>query len=167
MLEKERSFLEEMLAIDQTDSLPDNMVRKKKLLVRALAGMLCDLEGVEEEETEQPELPKLKNNDQRKEWLQNYQEWGIWYIDDHIGCRYYKYDFDNGARLIVEEYDERNEFTGDAYVSAYYHLVGGPEPPKHPMHGACKWAWHEKYNRYPDSMTELIEFLKAVQKGEE
>lgn len=90
MLEKEQSFLEEMLAIDQTDSLPDNMVRKKKLLVRALAGMLCDLEGVEEEETEQPELPKLKNNDQRKEWLQNYQEWGIWYIDDHIGCRYYQ-----------------------------------------------------------------------------
>ena len=129
--------------------------------------MLCDLEVVEEEETEQPELPKLKNNDQRKEWLQNYQEWGIWYIDDHIGCRYYKYDFDNGARLIVEEYDERNEFTGDAYVSAHYHLVGGPEPPKHPMYGACKWAWHEKYSRYPDSMTELIEFLKAVQKGGE
>ena len=115
--------------------------------------MLCDLEGVEEE-TEQPELPKLKNNDQRKEWLQNYQEWGIWYIDDHIGCRYYKYDFDNGARLIVEEYDEQNEFTGDTYVSAHYHLVGGPEPPKHPMYGARK--------------SELIEFLKAVQKdGEE
>lgn len=168
MLEKEQSFLEEMLAIDQTDPLPDNMVRKKKLLVGALAGMLCDLEVVEEEETEQPELPKLKNNDQRKEWLQNYQEWGIWYIDDRIGCRYYKYDFDNGARLIVEEYDERNEFTGDAYVSAYYHLVGGPEPPKHPVYGARKWAWHEKYNRHPDSMTELIEFLKAVPKdGEE
>lgn len=167
MLEKEQSFLEEMLVIDQTDPLPDNMVKKKKLLVGALAGMLCDLEVVEEEETEQPELPKLKNNDQRKEWLQNYQAWGIWYIDDHIGCRYYKYDFDNGARLIVEEYDERNEFTGDAYVSAYYHLVGGPEPPKHPMYGACKWAWYEKYNRHPDSMTELIEFLKAVQKGEE
>lgn len=33
--------------------------------------------------------------------------------------------------VIVEEYDERNEFTGDAYVSAYYHLVGGPEPSKH------------------------------------
>lgn len=155
MLEKEQSFLEEMLAIDQTDPLPDHMVRKKKLLVGALAGMLCDLEVVEEEETEQPELPKLKNNDQRKEWLQNYQEWGIWYIDDHIGCRYYKYDFDNGARLIVEEYDEQNEFTGDTYVSAHYHLVGGPEPPKYPMYGARKWAWHEKYSRYPDSMTEL------------
>ena len=167
MLEKEQSFLEEMLVIDQTDPLPDHMVRKKKLLVRDLAGMLCDLEGVEEEETEQPELPMLKNNDQRKEWLRNYQEWGIWYIDDHIGCRYYKYDFDNGARLIVEEYDERSEFTGDAYVSAYYHLVGGPEPPKHPVYGARKWAWHEKYSRYPDSMTELVEFLKAVQKGEE
>ena len=67
----------------------------------------------------------------------------------------------------VEEYDERNEFTDDVYVSAYYHLVGGPEPPKHPMYGSRKWAWHEKYSWYPDSMTELVEFLKAVQKGGE
>ncbi len=33
--------------------------------------------------------------------------------------------------------------------------------------GRWKGAWHEKYNRHPDSMTELVEFLKAVQKGEE
>ena len=42
----------------------------------------------------------MRNNDQRKEWLRNYKAWGLWYTDEHIGVRYYKYDFANGARLI-------------------------------------------------------------------
>ena len=41
----------------------------------------------------------MKNNDQRKEWLRNHKSWGLWYTDSHTGARYYKYDFDNGARL--------------------------------------------------------------------
>ena len=68
-------------------------------------------ENLDEEEVEeviQPELPLLKNNDQRKEWLQNYQSWGLWYEDKNIGCRYYKYDFECGAKLIVEEYDNHS-----------------------------------------------------------
>lgn len=60
------------------------------------------------ESQEQPELPLLKNNDQRKEWLQNYQSWGLWYEDKNIGCRYYKYDFECGAKLIVSEYDNHS-----------------------------------------------------------
>ena len=54
---------------------------------------------------EQLPLPVMRNNDQRKEWLRNYKDWGLWYTDEHIGVRYYKYDFANGARLIAEEYD--------------------------------------------------------------
>ena len=54
---------------------------------------------------EQLPLPVMRNNDQRKEWLRNYKAWGLWYTDEHIGVRYYKYDFANGARLIAEEYD--------------------------------------------------------------
>ncbi len=45
-------------------------------------------------------LPVLKNSDQRKAWLKNYKDWGLWYEDEHIGVRYYKYDFDNGASQI-------------------------------------------------------------------
>lgn len=57
----------------------DIRVRKQKILVAALAGYIHDLDMVlnPPEEPEQPELPKLKNNDQRKEWLNNYKEWGI------------------------------------------------------------------------------------------
>ena len=75
----------------------DVRVRKQKLIIGAYAGMIADLDQEDIPETIQPELPLFKNNDQRKEWLRNYQDWGLWYEDENIGARYYKYDFDNGA----------------------------------------------------------------------
>lgn len=112
----------------------------------------------------QPSLPVMKNNDQRKEWLRNYKEWGMWYTDEHIGARYYKYDFENGTRLIVEEYDPEPVHNSPwAPNEPYYmHLVGGPEPERN--NGIPKWTYHSKYNKYPNSETELVEFLKGVQK---
>lgn len=168
MLEKEKKLLEEMNRVNETEPDPfiGQLIRKKKLLVGALAGMLCtmNLPEVREDLTqEQLELPTLKNSDQRKEWLRNYKDWGLWYEDEHIGVRYYKYDFDNGARLIVEELSEALP-NGRMYESTFYHLVGGPKPPAHPKYGYGKWSRHETYCHHPDSETELIEFLKEVQK---
>ena len=116
------------------------------------------------EDPEQQPLPFMKNNDQRKEWLRNYKEWGLWYTDEHIGVRYYKYDFENGARLIVEEYDPEPVHNSPwAPNEPYYmHLVGGPEPERN--NGIPKWTYHSKYNKYPNSETELVEFLKGAQK---
>ena len=112
----------------------------------------------------QPPLPVMKNNDQRKEWLRNYKEWGLWYTDEHIGARYYKYDFENGTRLIVEEYDPEPAHNSPWIPNEpyYMHLVGGPEPERN--NGIPKWTYHSKYNKYPNSETELVEFLKGVQK---
>ena len=112
----------------------------------------------------QPPLPVMKNNDQRKEWLRNYKEWGLWYTDEHIGARCYKYDFENGTRLIVEEYDPEPVHNSPwAPNEPYYmHLVGGPEPERN--NGIPKWTYHSKYNKYPNSETELVEFLKGAQK---
>ncbi len=166
MLEKEKGYLEEMIKVNEAEPLPEKLLRKKKILVGALAGMLCDLDMPEPEEPEQPPLPLMRNNDQRKEWLRDYKSWGLWYTDDHIGCRYYKYDFDNGARLIAEVYTQHNEFAGQDYESSYLHLVGGPEPDEHPSGAYGRWQRHETYSRYPDSETELVEFLKSIQKGE-
>lgn len=116
----------------------------------------------DEVQQEQPSLPKMKNNDQRKEWLKDYRSWGIWYKDEHIGVTYYRYQFGNGADLIVEEYENESEYTG-TYISSYFHLVGGPEPPR--KNGIPKWNRNKKYNRYQNSETELVEFLKEIQKG--
>lgn len=140
-------------------------VDKTRILAAALR-LLAEQEKKQREEPEslgqaQPELPRMKNNDQRKEWLRNYQAWGLWYEDNHIGVRYYRYEFDNRAQLIAEEYPAagKRDFT-----ASYLHLVGGPEPPKHPSYGCPRWSRHERYDKHPDSETELVEFLKAVQR---
>lgn len=113
---------------------------------------------------EQPPLPEMRNNDQRKQWLREYKSWGLWYTDPHIGARYYKYDFNNGARLIAEEYDpEPKKESWWVPTEPYFlHLVGGPEPER--SGGIPKWTYHSKYHKFPNSETELIEFLKEVQK---
>lgn len=156
-LEKAQRYLT-MLSEEFTEK--DIRVRKQKLIVGALVGMIAELDN-EFPESVQPPLPKLKNNEQRKEWLKNYREWGIWYKDEHIGAAYYRYQFENGTTLIVEEYEKESEYTG-TYTSSYFHLVRGPEPER--KSGILKWNVREKYSRYPNSETELIEFLKKIQR---
>ena len=161
-LEKAKNNLDLMLSC-YTDK--DIRVRKQKLLVGALAGMICDLDMSDIPKPEQPELPIFRNNDQRKKWLRDYKSWGLWYEDENIGVRYYKYDFDNGARLIAEVYEhEEVDFRWKPELeTCYLHLIGGPEPAKK---GAIpKWTRHEKYCKHPSSETELVEFLKYVHKG--
>lgn len=155
----------------EVGGLPEPTVFRQKTIVAALAAMVCNLEDADPEPQEEvaaqeravvpPELPMFKNNNQRKEWLGAYKDWGLWYRDENIGVEYYKYDFDNGARLIVEVYREAG-YHGD-YESCHLHLVGGPEPPKGP-YGVGKWARHNRYSRHPNSETELVEFLKEMQK---
>lgn len=111
-------------------------------------------------------LPIMKNNDQRKEWLRNYKAWGVWYEDKNIGVKYYKYDFENGARLITEEYApdpvDRNSWWVPRSETYYMHLVGGSEPER--KNGVPKWTYHTRYNKFPNSESELVEFLKELQK---
>lgn len=107
-------------------------------------------------------LPIMKNNDQRKEWLRNYKVWGLWYEDKNIGVKYYKYDFENGACLIAEEYILPGTEWMPEHETAFLHLVGGPEPEC--KGGITKWTYHARYYKFPNSETELVEFLKELQK---
>lgn len=112
-------------------------------------------------------LPEMKNNDQRKAWLRAYKDWGLWYEDKNIGVKYYKYDFQNGARLIVEEYapdpgKQKSWWVSRMTETYYMHLVGGPEPDR--AGGVPKWTYHARYDKFPNSETELCEFLKGLQK---
>lgn len=157
-LEKAQRYLT-MLLKAYTEK--DIRVRRQKLIVDALAGMLAEIDNEILEPVQTP-LPEMKNNDQRKEWLNNYRSWGIWYKDEHTGATYYRYQFENGADLIVEEYESESEYTG-IYIRSYLHLIGGSEPVR--KSGIPKWTRNKKYNRYPNSETELVEFLKELQKG--
>lgn len=145
------------------EKVPHMTIMQQQMVVAGLRLLQNCIKSMEE--PEQPPLPEMKNNDQRKEWLRNHKAWGLWYTDPHTGARYYKYDFDNGARLIAEEYDPEPKDENSWWVpteSCYMHLVGGPEPASKDK--VPKWTYHEKYNRFPNSETELAEFLKEVQK---
>ena len=156
--------LKQILDIEKEEpGLPHMTIMQQQMVVAGLRLLQNCVKSMEE--PEQPPLPEMKNNDQRKEWLRNHKAWGLWYTDPHTGARYYKYDFDNGARLIAEEYAPESKDENSWWVpteSCYLHLVGGPEPER--TGGVPKWTHHPKYNKFPNSETELIEFLKEIQK---
>lgn len=168
LYDEERKLKEFLEANKEDSGLPYMTIQKQQLIaggLRLIKRLVED--GNEQEEPEQPELPVMKNNDQRKEWLRNYKSWGLWYTDNHTGVSYYKYDFENGARLIVEEYapdPKRQEswWMSKMTESYYMHLVGGPEPKR--KDGIPKWNYRSIYDKYQNSETELVEFLKEIQK---
>lgn len=166
-LQKQEDLLKRMTEVEKEEAgFPELVIKKQQMLVAGLR-ILKNLVEDCQEEPEQPGLPIMKNNDQRKEWLRNYKSWGLWYEDKNVGIKYYKYDFANGARLIVEEYapdqgEQKSWWVSKTTESYYMHLVGGPEPNR--KDGIPKWTYHSKYNKYSNSETELVEFLKEIQK---
>lgn len=155
ILEQEKKTLDDMLKIDD---LPEMTILRQKTIVAALASMVCDLENNGFEPEPQPELPILKNNDQRKEWLADYKAWGLWYRDEHIDVNYYKYDFSDGSRLVVTEYPQRYGYWNDKRSDEhYYHLLEKNKK-------SYKKTYDEQYRNQIDSETYLIEFLKNIQK---
>ena len=162
-LEEEEKTLRDYL---ECDGLPERMVLRQQLKVaglRILRNLVRDVLETEEEEITQPELPRLKNNEERKEWLRNYKTWSLRHEDTYTGAKYYEYRFDNGAVLVAEEWKNKgNEYMPD-HETVYLHLIGGPEAPMG-QYGIRKWETHDRLNRFPDSETAIVEFLKAVQK---
>lgn len=163
----EERRLKEFLETEKEDpGLPHMAILKQQLIVGGLRIIKNLVEDCKEEPegSEQPPLPIMKNNDQRKEWLRNYKSWGLWYEDKNVGIKYYKYDFANGARLIVEEFAPDPSEKSQWYTPGehhYMHLVGGPKPEYKNDKG---WSYHSRYNKYQNSETELVEFLKEIQK---
>lgn len=166
LYDEERRLKEFFEAEKEDPGLPHMKILKQQLIVGGLRIIKNLVEDCKEEpeESEQPPLPIMRNNDQRKEWLRNYKSWGLWYEDKNVGIKYYKYDFANGARLIVEEFAPDPSEKSQWYTPGehhYMHLVGGPKP-------ECKndkgWSYHSRYNKYQNSETELVEFLKEIQK---
>ena len=157
---------------EREGNFPHNLLRRQRILVMALRLLLKHESNQDEREeddeleapaTDQPELPVLKNNDQRKEWLEDYKAWGIWYRDENIDVNYYKYDFPDGSRLVVEEYPQRRMYwkAEELADEHYYHLIE-----KNKKFYGSKKTFEGKYENSTDSETRLVEFLKNLQKGE-
>ena len=113
------------------------------------------------EMSDSPELPPLRNNDQRKAWIQDYKAWGLWYRDENIDVNYYKYDFENGTRLIAAEYPKRaNWWQKGEKDEVHYHLLEKNKE-RYRNYG----TYDEKFRQQTSSVTEIVEYLKKIQKG--
>lgn len=167
-LHEQERRLEEMeraaAAIQNISESTLKALERQRTIVKALIAFAANTEtsNIKERTVKlmQPELPIFHNTEERREWLENYKDWGVWYTDSRIGVTYYKYEFPDATILIAEEY--KSDYS--KYGNAFFHLVGGPKKREKNSYGVPRYPYHERYCRHSDSIMELIEFLKAIQK---
>jgi len=137
-------------------------IERLKIEVAAIAGYICDLDTEDIPGPEQPELPILKNNDQRKEFIEAYTSWPIWIDTEPTGERYYRYDFDNSESFVIRvslrHSWEHGKYTNTiSYGKEEYYILTDTK----------------KYDHEPDNktfcecstnMSALIDYLKDIQK---
>ena len=154
--------MEKAVAFAPTIQSTIKTLERQRMIVKALTAFSANTEtaNIKEKTVKlmQPELPKFHNTEERRTWLENYKDWGVWYTDNRIGVTYYKYEFPDTTVLIVEEY--KSEYSKDG--NAFFHLVGGPKQREKNSYGVPRYPYHERYCRHSDSTTELLEFLKAI-----
>ena len=159
-LEEEEKMLRDYL---ECDGLPDRTVLRQQLKVaglRIIQNLVKDVLETEEEIT-QPELPRLKNNEERKVWLENYQDWGLWYRDERLDVNYYKYDFEDGSRLVAAEYPKREGYWNkEPRDEHFFHFLKKNKK----KYASLDEVYDEKFRNETDSITSLVEFLKEIQK---
>ena len=165
-LEKEKKLLKEMTEVfkdEKPENIPQEMYAHKKIVVAALAAMVCDLENEElkkqlkEEKPEQPELPKLKNNDQRAAFIDAYATWPIWIETKETGERYYRYELPDAAMVVKVYYHKCFDYSIEAerWEDRYHDDWGDPE-----------YYLIQDRNHFKDCRCNrgaLIDYLKEIQ----
>lgn len=159
LLERKKQLLSKCLGTPGIDKL-DEHIRMQKLEVGALASMLCELEDLEEKKDrpKQPELPPLKNNDQRAAFIDAYETWPLWIDNKETGERYYRYDLLDGTSFVIKTYHSML-YDWKADVAMRYKEGYGAN--EEYLLESGKFFRDCRANR-----TTLIEKLKEIQKGE-
>lgn len=132
-------------------------IKSLKIKAASLALYVRDLEGFSK--PEQPELPILKNNDQRSEFLDAYETWPLWIETVQTGERYYRYDLKDGTSIVVKVY----------HAMLFDYTVSGVKYEERFTEG---YGQHEYYLLRPGKFfrdcetnrTMLIEKLKEIQR---
>lgn len=173
-LEEQKEKLDKLLRISAgKELLPADIkiIECQKTIVAALACMVAELENVELEpvKQEQPELPILKNNDQRAAFVKAYETWPIWIDTKETGERYYRYELSDKVAMVVKvswkhswsSYKESKDYE---YGAEQYYLLGV----------RSEWSANAKSVYVEDetrtfyecstNMTALVEYLKEFQK---
>lgn len=148
------------LLIKCLSDLPDEnniYIRGMKLKVAALASLVHDLDDIENPppKPEQPELPILRNNDQRKEWLENFRSWPVWFEVPEASEVYYRYNLPDGSSIVICEYRRWIEWM-ERYADENPDKAGEREY-------LLKPGYHYLYDCLTNRPV-LIEKLKEIQK---
>ena len=159
LLERKKQLLSKCLGTPGIDK-SDEHIRMQKLEVGALASMLCELEDLEEKKDrpKQPELPPLRNNDQRAAFIDTYETWPLWIDNQETGERYYRYDLQDGTSFVIKTYHSML-YDWKADVAMRYKEGYGAN--EEYLLEPGKFFRDCRTNR-----TTLIEKLKEIQKGE-
>lgn len=125
--------------------------------------MVCDLEETELQKqmqwprAEQPELPEMRNNDQRKEFLNTFHEWPVWFRVPEASEVYYRYDLPDRTALVICEYHYYA-----SWMKKYGYGDGSPEKT-----GTREYLLTPGYHYLHDCRSNrsmMIEKLKEIQK---
>ncbi|WP_367569328.1 hypothetical protein [Lacrimispora sp.] len=168
ILEEEKKELQSWTDVfDEAEEKYPPMVERQKIIVAALTAMVAELEKPEPEKQEQPELPILKNNDQRKEFIENYTTWPLWIETKETGERYYRYNLSEKIAMVVKVSWKHPWSSGKAkeceYGAEQYYLLGVGTEWKS---GKNIYVEDETRTFYECSsnMSALVEYLKEFQK---
>ena len=93
--------------------------------------------AMEDERAAQPELLRLKNNEQRKEFLSKYRDWPVWFEAPQADEVYYRYILPDGTAIVICEYKQyvewKEKYTDENPESTYTKLYL-LEPEYHHLH---------------------------------
>lgn len=177
ILEEEKKVLQDWMSTFEGEP-PEKwppFIGRQKIIIAALEAMAEEQEQLESEsepepvKQEQPELPLLKNNDQRAAFIDAYETWPIWIETKETGERYYRYDLTEKVAIVVkvnwkhswESYKESKDYE---YGAEHYYLMG------------VKSEWRSGKNAYVEdesrtfyecstNRSALVEYLKDFQKS--
>lgn len=93
--------------------------------------------AMEDERAAQPEFPRLKNNEYRKEFLSKYRDWPVWFEVPQADEVYYRYILPDGTAIVICEYKQyvewKEKYTDENPESTYTKLYL-LEPGYHHLH---------------------------------
>ena len=159
LLERKKQLLAKCLEAPGIDKSNEH-IRMQKLEVGALASVLCELEDLEtkKDKPKQPELPQLKNNDQRAAFIDAYETWPLWIDNQETGERYYRYNLTDGTSFVIKTY---HSMIYDWKADAAMRYKEGYGANEEYLLESGKFFRDCRANR-----TTLIEKLKEIQKKE-
>lgn len=90
----------------------------------------------------------FKNEKARREWLDNFRDWGVWLEMPQVDMTFYRFDFANGAALIVE-------------VGYWYWAYSATPEAKERISYSIIDEEHPKFDSKGISYTDVITWLTA------